>query len=315
LISFVKYGDIDKARWDECIEKAFNGNIYGYSWYLDAVCPGWNGLIEDNYKAVFPIPSGRKYFVNYIYQPYFTQQLGVFSLNHLTAEVVKEFIDEIPEKYKFADINLNKLNKADHLKCKVSNLLNHELDLNFRYETLSENYSENTKRNLKRARQSNISVLSSTTPEEVVALFRHNRGVGLTHLGNKEYITLLKLINICIHKGIAEVACAYSSDNELCAGAIFIKSHQKAIFVFSAVSELGRTNASMTLIIDQFIKQHANSKITLDFEGSNDANLARFYKGFGAKELTYPRITLTRLSGIANLALKLLRKFRGRLET
>lgn len=315
MIRFVKYKDIDKSKWDECIDKAFNGNIYGYSWYLDSVCQTWHALVEEDYIAVCPLPSGRKYLIRYIYQPFFSQQLGIFSRNHLTAEVVKEFVDCIPSGYKFGDINLNTLNKADNLKCKVTQLLNHELDLIFPYDSIAENFSENTKRNLKRAVQSNISVKASTSPEDVVRLFRRNRGEYLTHLSDKEYKTLLQLIYTCINKGIAEVDGAYSEQNELCAGAVFIKSHQKAIFLFSAISREGRTNGSMTMIIDQFIRKNAGSQLTLDFEGSNDMNLARFYKSFGAKALTYPRITLTRLPLIAILALRLMRKLRGRPES
>jgi hypothetical protein len=315
VIRFVKYKDIDKSRWDDSIDKAFNGNIYGYSWYLDIVCPLWNALVEEDYKAVCPLPSGRKYLIKYIYQPFFTQQLGIFSLNHLTDEVVKEFIDHIPPGYKYVDINLNSLNKTDKLNCRIHKSLNHELDLIFPYETLAGNYSENTTRNLKRAMQSNISVSAKVFPEDVIRLFRRNRGEGLKHLGDKEYKMLLQLIYTCIHKGIAEVAGAYSEQNELCAGAVFIKSHQKAIFLFSAVSESGRNNGSMTKIIDQFIRQNASSQLTLDFEGSNDPNLARFYKSFGAKALTYPRITLTRLPVTVHALLKLTRKFRGRLDS
>ncbi len=46
-------------------------------------------------------------------------------------------------------------------------------------------------------------------------------------------------------------------------------------------------NAAMTFLIDQVIDEHTPSQIVLDFEGSNDPNLARFYKGFGAKRTTY----------------------------
>jgi hypothetical protein len=297
------------------MDKAFNGNIYGYSWYLDTVCPLWNALVEDDYKAVCPLPSGRKYFIKYIYQPFFTQQLGIFSRNHLTDEVVKEFIDHIPREYKYVDINLNSLNKTDRLNCKIHKSLNHELDLIFPYDNLAENYSENTKRNLKRAVLSDISISSSLSPEDVVRLFRRNRGEYLTHLGDKEYKILLQLIYTCIHKGIAEIFGAYNPQNELCAGAIFIKSHQKAIFLFSAISKEGRTNGSMTKLIDQFIKLNSGSQLTLDFEGSNDINLARFYKSFGAKASTYPRITLTQLPGIAHALLNMARKIRGRTDS
>jgi hypothetical protein len=315
LIRFVKYGDIDKSKWDECVEKAFNGNIYGYSWYLDIVCQQWHALVEDDYKAVFPLPARRKYLTKYIYQPYFSQQLGVFSRNHLTAEVLKLFIDAIPSDFKYIDINLNTLNKTENLNCKVSFMKNHELDLIHPYTTLFGNYSENVKRNLKRALQSNISVSSSSAPEDIIRLFRRNKGMGLAHLGDNEYKTLLRLIYTCKQKGLVEILSAYNQQNELCAGAVFIKSHQKAVFLFSAASDKARRNGSMTMIIDHFIKLNANSHLTLDFEGSNDPNLARFYKSFGAKALTYPRITITTLPGIVIMLLKILRKSRKRPES
>jgi hypothetical protein len=314
LIRFLKYNEIDKSKWDECIKNAFNGNIYGYSWYLDIVCPLWHGLVEDDYLAVFPLPTGRKYFVKYIYQPYFTQQLGIFSCNHLTAEVVKEFIDQIPKGYKYADINLNTLNKADSLRCSVNLLRNHELDLIYPYTELAENYSENTKRNIKRARQLNILVSRSNSPEDIVRLFRRNRGEDIAHLGDDEYKILLRLIYHCIRKGIADVITAYGLKDGLCAGAIFLKSHQKAVFLFSAVSAEGRACGAMSLLIDSFIMQHASSQLTIDFEGSNDPNLSRFYKSFGAKALAYPHITLKRLPVLGLFLLKMLRKFRGRPE-
>ena len=299
-------------RWDDCIEKAINGKIYGYSWYLDIVCGEWNALIEDNYETVFPLPSGRKFFIDYIYQPFFTQQLGVFSRKHLTSAVVREFIGCIPGRFRYIDLNLNTLNKPDDLNCKLIPQVNHELDLIFPYPYLFQNYSQNTRRNIRRAFQSGIALSTTPTPEEVVLLFRQNRGKGLTHLSNDEYKILLRIVYACIRRGIAEVTGAYSEHNELCAGAIFVRSHEKAIFLFSAVNAEARTNGAMSLIIDQFIKKNAGSKLTLDFEGSNNPDLARFYKSFGATMLTYPRIISSKYPGAFDIALKILRRLQGR---
>ncbi len=312
MIRFVKYADIDKSRWDKCIENAINGKVYGYSWYLDIVSRQWNALIEDDYIAVFPLPSGRKLFVSYVYQPFFTQQLGVFSCKHLTSAVVREFIDCLPKRYKYVDINLNTLNKSGDLKCKKIPQLNHELDLIFPYSDLVKNYSQNTHRNIKRALQSAISLSSTPSPDEIVQLFRQNRGKQLTHLTNDEYTILLRLIDACIHRGIAEVMGAYTDRMELCAGAIFVRSHEKAIFLFSAANAEARTNGAMSLIINQFIRQHAGSHLTLDFEGSNDPDLARFYKSFGATALTYQRVILSKIPGVMTIALKILRRMQGR---
>jgi hypothetical protein len=312
LIRFVKYADIEKSRWDRCIEKAINGKVYGYSWYLDIVCREWNALIEDDYIAVFPLPSGRKFFIDYIYQPFFTQQLGVFSRNHLTSAVVREFIDCLPKRYKYLDINLNTLNKPDDLNCRLLPQLNHELDLIFPYSDLVQKFSQNTRRNLGRALKSGISLSSLPAPAEIVRLFRQNRGKDLTHLTNNEYIILIRLIDACLSRGIAEVIGAYTHHNELCAGAIFIRSHEKAIFLFSAVNAEARTNGAMSLIINEFIRQNAGCQLTLDFEGSNDPDLARYYKSFGATALTYQRIIISKMPHVMTMALMLLRRIQGR---
>lgn len=43
-------------------------------------------------------------------------------------------------------------------------------------------------------------------------------------------------------------------------------------------------------MIDSFIKEHSREDNILDFEGSMDVNLARFYKSFGSKEVVYLQI-------------------------
>jgi hypothetical protein len=58
----------------------------------------------------------------------------------------------------------------------------------------------------------------------------------------------------------------------------------------------------MFLLIDSFIREHAGQALTLDFEGSNDPNVARFYKSFGAAECNYYKITINRLPWIAKQA-------------
>ncbi|MCK4361546.1 MAG: hypothetical protein KAV70_07350, partial [Bacteroidales bacterium] len=81
MIKHLTYQQINKSKWDECIKKSFNGIIYGYSWYLDIVCKHWEALVENDYERVFPLTTGKKFGINYLYQPFFTQQLGVFSKN------------------------------------------------------------------------------------------------------------------------------------------------------------------------------------------------------------------------------------------
>jgi len=74
--------------------------------------------------------------------------------------------------------------------------------------------------------------------------------------------------------------------------------------LFSATNAQSKANGAMFLIVDQLIRDHSEKIRVLDFEGSNVASLARFYKSFGSDEFNYLRIKRNRLPWI----LKLLKK-------
>jgi hypothetical protein len=278
---------IDKQKWDECIQNSFNGIIYAYSWYLDIVCPEWEALVENEYERVFPLTAKKKSGINYLYQPFFAQQLGVFSKNILNDKITEEFLNAIPEKYKVIEINLNTFNKIDASKHEVYPNKNFELDLIESYDTLYKNYSGNTKRNLKTAEKSNLVITKNSDPGKIINLFRRHRGKKIETLKDKDYDTFQSLITMMLAKKIAHVWGVKSPEEDLCAAAIFIESNKRVIFIFSAVSEAARSNGAMTFLIDSFIRENEQRNLTLDFEGSNDINLARFYKGFGSTECTY----------------------------
>jgi len=295
MIKFLKNKDLDKTKWDDCIKSSVNGLEYAQSWYLDIVADDWDALVEDDYQRVMPLITRMKYKINYLFQPVFTQQLGVFSQSILSQEIVTNFINSIPQEFKFAEINLNSLNKIDEKQFRVTPFLNHELDLIHSYEYISSNYSTNLKRNLKKAAKSNLQLQKNIKPEEIISMFRENRGKEIELLQDGEYQKLQRLAYSGIYKGLIQTFGAYTSHNELCAGAIFMKSGKKVIFLFSGVSEEGRRSSALPFIIDFFIRENVQKHITLDFEGSNNTNLARFYKSFGSKECTYPHLEFNHL--------------------
>ena len=117
MIRYYRHSEIDKSRWDNCIKASPAGIAYAASWYLDLVSPGWEALIEDDYAAVFPLTSRRKYGFNYLFQPFFTQQGGLFKQDEfIHAEKTKLFLESIPSKFKLIEINLNTSNQIEILK-------------------------------------------------------------------------------------------------------------------------------------------------------------------------------------------------------
>jgi hypothetical protein len=311
LIRYLKHNEIDPEKWDRCIQRSVNSMVYATTWYLDLVNGRWEGLVQNDYERVMPLTPGRKFGIDYLFQPPFTQQLGIFSQTHLTDEVVQNFLIAIPSRYRFIEINLNTHNKVKKADSCFTQWLTHELDLIGSYEDIRNGYSTNLKRNIKKAQAAKVSIVENVKPDDVVRVFRQNKGKQLANLKDSDYDLLRRMIYVMIYKRMAYVVGAYNETNDLCAGAFFVYSNKKVIFYFSATDEMAKASGAMPLLIDHFIRKHANAHITLDFEGSNDPNLARFYKSFGANEVTYPHYKINKLNPLLKLGVALVKSVTG----
>lgn len=296
LINYIQHSQIDKEKWDACIRQAVNGNVYAFSWYLDLIHEGWEALVENDYERVMPLTGAKKFGISYLFQPYFAQQLGVYSTNKLSPAIVEIFLQAIPSQFKFAEFNLNSFNKITNENRKFVLFNNYLLDLINSYDKVLKKYSNNTKRNLKKSQNNKLSVSKNIKPEEVITLFRNNKGREIKKWNDAHYNILKRLMYTSIYKGKGVVYGVYTEYNELCAAAFFLKNSNRLIFLFSGTSDLARENGAMTMLIDYIIREYASSRTVFDFEGSNDENLARFYKGFGAKKITYPGLRVNNFS-------------------
>lgn len=294
-IRYVRNEQIDREQWDACILNAVNGRMYAYTWYLDIMSDHWDALVEGDYETVFPLTYRRKLGIYYLYQPFFTQQLGIFSRGKITPELVNSFLKAIPSKFRFAEINLNMLNKPDSTRWKISENDNYELDLIEPFDVIYECFSNNIKRNVSRAEQNSIRVSDAVNPADIVRLFRENRGSSILKLKDEDYRRFLQLVYLAIHKKIGFCFGAYTPFNTLCAGMIILISHNKATFLFSATNREARETGAMSMLLSQFIYSTTGNNLTLDFEGSNDPSLARFYRSFGSARTCYPSLSFNHL--------------------
>ncbi len=307
MILHLSHNEIDKAKWDFTIAEC--GNIYANSWYLDIALPGWEALVEGDYQTVMPLTGGKKFGANYLFQPYFVQQLGIFSRQALTAQKTWEFLQAIPKKFRFAEIRLNESDKLDDAAQGVEYHRNILLDLNRDYEAIRTCYHTNTKRNLAKAEGNNLQLVNSVAPCQVVALFRDNRGALLDKWGDNEYAVLNHLAQAAQEREAAFVlGVTEKGEGRLVCAAIFMKTNDRITFLFSGLTEEGKQRQAMTYLLDQVIQKYANQPFTFDFEGSDDENLARFYLGFGGQETKYPSYTFNRLSPIGKALLKVWKK-------
>jgi hypothetical protein len=295
MIRYLKNSEIDYDKWDDCIMRAFNGNVYAWSWYLDIVCDGWDALVLGDYEHVMPVTAGKKFGTSYLYQPPFIQQLGIFSSAPSGGNITDDFLDELSRHFRFAEINLNRYNQVSHPEFQVRMRRNYELELIKPIQELRKNYASNTSRNIRKAESESISIVDNADPQGIINMFRNEKGAGIKALGDKQYLMLDKLMYRSSYKKIALIIGAYDKNNQLCAGAFLLKSHHRLVFLFSANNNVSRQTGAMHLLIDRVIEKYAGQPLTLDFEGSEIPGLARFYASFGSAETFYPSLTYNQL--------------------
>lgn len=286
MIYHLKHQEIDYKKWDDIAQK--QAVPYSCSWYLNSVSPNWEALILDDYKAIMPLTCKKKIGINYLAQPFFTQQSGIMGDN-LSPKIINAFITEIEKKYSYIDINLNEENTPlVHKNKNAFEQINIVLDLNKPFETLFKNFSENTHRMIKKAEKSNLQIQDVESPDELIELFKNTKGKQLKHLNNKAYTNLKRLIKTC-KEHIKVNIKTIQHHNNLLGGAVFFEFNKRIIFFFSALNDIGKQHGAMHFLISETIKKHSEKNFYLDFEGSNNINLARFYKSFGSKEIVYLR--------------------------
>ncbi len=310
MIKFLNNNQIDRIKWNNCVNNSINSLPYAFDWYLDVVAENWAALVENDYESIMPLVYRKKAMIHYIFTPFFTQQLGIFSTQLLDNKICERFLSSIPHQFRYLEYNLNSYNQIDTTKYTVKNNINHLLDLIENYDALHSNFSENLKRNLRKAEKAGIIISQNQKPEDIIDIFIKNKGKELNNLSTNEYAMLKKLIYTGIHKGVIQTYGAYTPQNELCAGAIFLISNHRAIFLFSATNAVSRQLKAMPFLINSFIRQYAGKNIILDFEGSNDSNLARFYKSFGSKTVIYPTLTINKLPFLLKTVVFLIKRLR-----
>ena len=306
MIRYLTHNQIDKQRWDDCIRQSPDGLVYAWSWYLDVVHPDWEALVENDYEAVMPLTGNRKFGVNYLFQPFFTQKFGVFCKKEVTEEQIEEFLNAIPEKFKFAEIKIGGT-CLKGVKAAAAHR-NIELDLTPDYSVLAANYHSNSKRDLAKAKKQGLTIVEDAQPAVIIELFRKNRGQSVKHWGDNEYNRLLSLVETAKNHDSCFVLGVKNTDNQIVAGAFFMTSHNKIIFLFSGSDESNKENHGLTFLLDHVIEKYSGTDNILDFEGSDNDGLARFYKGFGGEEKYYWGLRLNKLNIFFKFALKILKR-------
>ncbi len=295
MIRFIDRKEIDAEKWDRVIAGSRAETIYGYSWYLDQVAVGWSALVVDDYRFVMPVVWKKKVGMKYVYQPFYTQQLGVFGREEVDPDLIRKMLKIIYSKFRFAGLNLNTQNLVgEEVPFEVVDKSNYVLPLGFEYNSLYHSFKTNSKRNIRKSMDLSDLVDKSISVKELVRLKREN---DVIKRSEEDYTWLISLLDTIMKRGDGKIY-ATRTGSELTAAAFFAFSKSRAIYLLSASSQAGKDRRGMFRIVDAFIRDHASSARVLDFEGSNIPSVARFFIGFGARAEIYQSISFSRLPSL-----------------
>jgi hypothetical protein len=283
-IRFLQRKEIDTDKWNELINNSFNTLPYALSWYLDAVAENWGALVLNDFEVVMPLVWLRKMAIKCVYQPYYCQQLGVFSGKSLTAGVHRAFLKTAAKHFPYIHINLNPTSKIVAEEFSLTKKKNLLLALDKDYVSIQKKYSASHRRNIVKANKSLLVFSEWVDLKSFQSFYLSNVNRTKENFKSQHEKIFKKLTHSLVAEKQAAIYTACNEKGNLLAAVLIVFHNNRLIGIINTSSAAGKKDCASHFLFDQIIKKFSNSDFILDFEGSSIASIARFYGGFGAVE-------------------------------
>jgi len=293
MIVYLKNHEIDRDEWDNCIKNSHVAKPYGYSWFLDNMAPGWQALVDDDYDSVFPIPGFTRFGIQYIATPVFLQQLGAFSPDKPSPDVLNEFLEYLPGFYKLVDLCVGQ--KIEHEGFRITEKSNFEIDLSKPYEKLWEKFTTHCKRNIQSATKKKPHIVNDITPGQLIDLFVRNRGKEIKGIKTRDYKRLENLMNYCIKNKKGRIIGVRSGRKDIIYGSFIVETKGNKTLLLVVNTPKSRERRIGYYVVNEVIKEYSSTNTRLDFAGSSIPSIATFMESFGSLNVPFYRIYQNRL--------------------
>ncbi len=287
MIQYLNQHEIHRQKWETCILSSKTPVIYAQSWYLDIAASYWGALVLNDYEAVMVLPWKRKYGIRYIYQPFFTQQLGIFSSEEITDTLKLKFLEAIPSVFKKVHIALNFPLPMRSAHYGFVSRSNHILSTDKVYDDIYARYARRGKRNLKTANSYNLTIKEEDNIAENRKFIGKYLGSQVTDYNDKVGKELEKLMHETVQRKCGKILSLYRNSTEKIAVIFYAYNQKRCSMLACASTPEGYECQPMYFLIDHIIQTFAGTGITIDFFGSSVHNIAYFNLSFGTDVQTY----------------------------
>ncbi|MBK9107224.1 MAG: GNAT family N-acetyltransferase [Saprospiraceae bacterium] len=256
-------------------------HITQQQWFISLLAE-WVQTIPLN-KHQYYIPLNKKLGIWHAYIPPFMQKIECAELNLFEAE---SLLRSLHTKYSCGNICLPQDIDCVVLNIEKSKRNNYILALNKTYEEIYQHYHKGHKLNIKFAQKQEIIISKTQDFQNFTKLYRLHSHKDIP-AKYKSADHLNALIKACMDRGHGLIFQAQNIKGEILAACFLSDYKDRYVYHLSFASEEGKEKYAMHAILDQLIKDQANSNKILDFEGSMIPGVAYFMKGFGATEEYY----------------------------
>jgi hypothetical protein len=281
---------INKSKWDQCIESAENGLIYSRYDYLDAMCDNWHGLVINDYETVMAMPCRKKFGIRYFYEPAFTQQLGLIG-NELTDH--QNILHACFSFASYGDLLFNFNNNIVPITG-LTRRTNLVLELSVGYDLLSSNYKKDLQQNLKKSEKANLAYIDGDI-HSAVAAYRLSYQNRLGHIRETDYRNFEDLSRRLSENKKAFTKKVVGPGGELLCIALFLEDDKRIYNIMNTTTDAGRNTEANHFLLDRAIQEFSGENLLFDFEGSDLPGVKSFYEKFGAKDQPYYHYHFNRL--------------------
>ncbi|MCB2378916.1 GNAT family N-acetyltransferase [Hymenobacter sp. BT635] len=300
-LHYLPFSALDLAAWDACVAAAEQAVPYAQAAWLQATAGRWDAVVEredasGRYVSVLALPTKWRPWGREVYQPAFTQQLGLLTTAASRHRAVEEYLALAVGHFGRFYTQLNTANHISDLR--VASRQTYCLSLAGSYEALQKGYTADYRRRLRINQQQEqpLQVSETHSAHELLTLFQTHKGSEVAGLKPRHYRQLAQLIaNLQRLNQVRILEVREPATGELLAGALFIVTPRVIIYLFAAATPAGKKAGAPLLLLDYLIQEYAATPgLVLDFEGGMIPSIARFFANFGAQPVPYAALSQTR---------------------
>ena len=289
-IDIIPSHQINKTKWDDCIDRSTNNLIYAHSFYLDQLADNWNGIVVDDYDCVMPVPWRKKFGIRYCYDVPFIQQLGYFNTKNIDHKIL---VDAFFDFIKYGHYNFNYSNNAFADMPNVKTTTNFIIDL-IDKETVNNNFSKSFTQSLHNASGFDLSY-AIATPAEAIEMYRDLYSNGIKNVSSGDYKNLITLTEILSPQNKCVARKIINKDGQTLSIVLLLKDKRRLYNIINATNSEGRKNEANYFLYAQIFNEFSGEGLLFDLEGSELPGVKKFYKKLGAIDQPYSRMKINNL--------------------